>query len=124
MARPHHVREREQRRHQRVVFADGQDEERPVRQRDAHRFGLGSTDLSRAEESTVEARGVESLVAEDAGAVGVGERHHDDVADLYGADVGSDCLDDTDRLVAHGPAARPAGSIRLYGQRSLPQMQA
>ena len=105
MTRPHHVREGQQRRHQRVVFADGQDVERPVCLRNAHRFRLSSTNVRRAEESAVEARRVESLVAEDAGAVGVGERHDDQLSDLYGAHVGSDCLDHTDRLVAHGSAA-------------------
>ena len=40
VARPHHVRQREQRRHQRVVLADRQDEERAVRLGHAHRFAL------------------------------------------------------------------------------------
>src|SRR5882724_6669426 len=43
-------------------------------------------------------------MAEDAGAVGEGERHYDQVADLQGAYGGADGLDDTDRLVAHHAA--------------------
>src|SRR4051794_40609758 len=45
-------------------------------------------------------------MAEGAGAVGRGERHHDQVADLRGADLGAHGLDDADRLVAHALPAR------------------
>jgi Bacterial regulatory helix-turn-helix protein, lysR family len=68
---------------------------------DTHGFGLCSVDDTRAEEPSVEARRVQSFVAEDARAVGVGERHDDDVADVHGADVGADGFDDADGLVAH-----------------------
>jgi hypothetical protein len=44
---------------------------------------------------------VQPVVAEAARAVGVGERHHHDVADLERANIRADGLDDTDRLVAH-----------------------
>ena len=102
MAGAHHVRQREQRGHQRIVLADRQDEERPVRLGDAQRLGLCSAGLAAvAEEAAMDARGLQPLVAEHAGAVGVGERHHDDVAALHGADVGADGLDDADGLVAH-----------------------
>ena len=104
MARSQHVREGEQGRHQGIVLPDGQDEERPVRQRHAHRFGLCSGHVNRAEEPSVDARRVESLMAENAGAVGKGERHHDDVADLEGVDALADGLDHADRLVAHATA--------------------
>ena len=44
---------------------------------------------------------MQSFVAEDAGAVGVGERHDDEIADFHGANVGADGFDDADRLVSH-----------------------
>jgi hypothetical protein len=70
MAGPHHVRKREQRRHQRVVLADRQPDKRSVRLGDTNRFGLRATDVTaRAEEPALNARGVNALVAEAAGAV-------------------------------------------------------
>jgi hypothetical protein len=50
---------------------------------------------------------VQSLATEDAGAVGVCERHHDEIAGFHRVDVGADGFDDADRLVAHA-AAGPA----------------
>jgi hypothetical protein len=66
---------------------------------------------------------VKPLVAEDADAVGVRERHDDKIADLHGADLVAHGLDDADGLVAH-PATSLAVFQCPYGQRSLPQMQA
>ena len=45
----------EKRRHQRVVCADRQDDECSVCLGDTHRFGLGSVDVTRAEEPSVDA---------------------------------------------------------------------
>jgi hypothetical protein len=42
-------------------------------------------------------------MAEVACAIGVGEGHDDEVADVQGADVGADRLDDADGLVSHPP---------------------
>ena len=106
----HHVGERQQRRHQRVVRADRQDDERAVRLRDAHRLALAAVELGPAPAAAVEARGVQPLPAEDAGAVGPGERRDDEVAGLDGADLGADVLDDADELVAHAAA----GLARLH----------
>jgi hypothetical protein len=105
VARRHHVGEREQRRHQRVVLADGQDDERALRLRHPDRLALAAVDSVIAVPAAVEARGVQSLPAEDAGAVGVEERRDDDVAGLDRADVGADGLDDADELVSHAAAA-------------------
>ena len=89
----------------RIVLADRQHKERSVSLRDAQGFGLCSTGLAaRAEEAAVDARGLQSLIAEHASAVGVGKRHHDHVAALDGAHVGADGLDHADRLVAHAAA--------------------
>src|SRR2546426_10640398 len=44
----HHVREREQRRHQRVVGGDRQPDQRPVRLRHAHGFALSAVDVVEA----------------------------------------------------------------------------
>jgi hypothetical protein len=49
----------------------------------------------------VEARSLQAVLAEHAGAVRPRERRNDDVADLDGADVGADGLDDADELVTH-----------------------
>jgi AcrR family transcriptional regulator len=50
LARPHHVREGEKRRHQRVVFRHGQEDERSVRERHTHRLPLAAIDaVSRPE---------------------------------------------------------------------------
>jgi hypothetical protein len=101
----HHVRRQgKKRRHQRVVFADRQDDERPVCLRDAHRLALSAVDPVQAPLSSVEAWRVQPFPAEDAGAVGVQERRDDDVADLQVADVGADGLDDADELVSHTTA--------------------
>ena len=80
VAGAHHVGEREQRRHQRVVLADRQRDERAVGQRDAHRLALAAVDAVAAPEAAVDAGGVQPLVAEVAGAVGEGERRDDEVA--------------------------------------------
>ena len=45
VAGAHHVGERQQRRHQRVVLADRQHDERPVRLRNAHRLALAAVEL-------------------------------------------------------------------------------
>jgi hypothetical protein len=47
----------------------------------------------------VDALGLHALLAEKAGAVRKGERHHDHIADLEGANVAAGLLDDADRLV-------------------------
>src|SRR5215208_5033956 len=104
VAGPHDVRERQQGGHQRVVLADRQYEERSVCLGDAHRFGLCSADVTRTEESSVDARRVKAVVAEDTGTVRVRERHDDEVAGFHGADVGADGLDDANGLVAHADA--------------------
>ena len=100
----HHVGEREERRHQRVVLADRQGDQCSVRLGDTNCFGLCSVDVARAEEPSVDARRVKSFVTEDAGAVGVRERHDEDIADVHRANVGADGLDDADRFVSHSAA--------------------
>ena len=104
VARRHHVREREQRRHQRVVGADRQHDERPVRLRDAHRLALSAVDAVAAVPAAVEAGALQPLPAEHAGAVGPDERRDDEVAGLDCAHLGADGLDDADELVAHAAA--------------------
>src|SRR5439155_141747 len=100
----HHVREGEERWHQRVVLLDRKDDERPIRLWGAHRLGLRTVDLVCAEEPAVDARRLQSLVAELARSVRERERHHDEITDFQGADVGADRVDDADRLVAHHAA--------------------
>ena len=87
VARRHHVRKRQKRRHQRVVPVDGEDHQRPIGLGHAHRLTLAAADSVEAVPASVEARGVQSLATEDAGAVGPHERREDEVADLHGVDV-------------------------------------
>ena len=47
---------------------------------------------------------LQSFVAEDAGAVGVRERHDDEIAGFHAANVGPDGFDDADGLVSHASA--------------------
>ena len=47
---------------------------------------------------------MQSFVAEDASAVGVRERHDDEIAGFHGANVGADGFDDADGLVSHAAA--------------------
>ncbi len=47
---------------------------------------------------------MQTFAAEDTGAVGVRERHDNEIADAHAADVGADGLDDADGLVAHAAA--------------------
>ena len=110
VAGAHHVREGQKRRHQRVVLSDRQDDERSVGLRDAHGFALSAVELGSAPEAAMEARGVQPLLAEDAGAVGPCERCDDEVAGLHGAYVGAYGVDEADELVAHPPA----GLVRLH----------
>jgi len=61
--------QRQERRHQHVVFADRQDDERSVSLGDANRLCLRSGDGAVPEEAAVDAGGLQALLAEDAGAV-------------------------------------------------------
>ena len=124
VAGAHHVREGEKRGHQRVVFADRQGEQGAVGLGNAQRLGLRAVQSAAvAEEAAVNARRLQPLVAEHAGAVGRSEGHDDDLAAPDRLDVAADLLDDADRLVAHALAGSTFGPS-LYGHRSLPQMQA
>jgi hypothetical protein len=123
MAGRHHVRERQQGRQQRVVFADGQDQEGPIGQRHADCLGLGAVGRRRPEDASVDARRLQPFAAELACAIGIGEGHDDEVADVQGADVGADRLDDADGLVSHPPpgVVLPGG---LVWPESVPQIAA
>ena len=116
VAGAHDVGEGEQGGHQRVVLADGQRVEGPVRLRDAHGFGLRAGHVGVPEEAAMDALRLQALLAEDAGAVREGERHHNHVADLDGAYVSADLLHHTDRLVPHH-ARTVARLQRLVGPK-------
>ena len=62
----------------------------------------------------MEARGLQTCLAEDAGAIRPRERRDDDVTGFHGADVVADGLDDADELVPH-PLARLAGLHLVVG---------
>ena len=70
-------------------------------------------------EHDMEARCIQSLLAEDAGAVGVGKGHHDDISGLQSTNVGADCFDDADRLVPH-----PAALIGRFHELVRPKVAA
>src|SRR4051812_44001981 len=103
VAGAHHVGEREQRRHECVVLADRQHVKRAVGLGNAHGFRLRAGQFRVTEEPAVKALGLEALLAEEARAVGVGERHDDEIAGLDRADIPPDLLDNADRLVTHDP---------------------
>ncbi len=106
VARRHHVREREQRRHQRIVLVDRKRDERSVSLRHAHGFALTPVDSVQAVAASVQARRVQPFAAEDARAVGPDERRDHEVAFLDRLNLGSGLLDHADELVSHPPAAR------------------
>ena len=110
----HHVGERQQRRHQRLVRVGRQSDERAVRLGNAHSLALTSVDTVEAVPASVEARGVDAFAAEDTGAVGPDERRNDQVAFLESLHLGTDRLDDADELMPH-TAAGLVGLHRLVG---------
>jgi hypothetical protein len=91
-----------------------QDDERSVRLGDAHRFALASVDAVARPPATVEARGLQAVLAEHAGAVRPRERGDDEVAPLDRAHARADGFDEADELVPH--AAPGLGVLhRLVG---------
>ena len=62
----HHVRQGQERRHERGVWLNREPDEGPIRLRNAHGFALSAIDAIVAVPSPVQARGVHSLPAEDA----------------------------------------------------------
>ncbi len=94
-----HVRRGEQRRDEVLVGLSGGRHERAVGVRDAGPLRLGAD--AAVDELGVHALGLEAGPADLARVVGDDERPHDEVADLDGAHLGADLLDDTDVLVPH-----------------------
>jgi hypothetical protein len=109
MARAHHVGERQQRGHQRVIRSHGKREQRSIRQRDADRFTLAAIELSAAPPPAMDAGGLQSLLAELAGAVRPREGSDHQITLLHRAHVGSHSLDETDELVTHAVTVSLAG---------------
>jgi hypothetical protein len=102
VAGAHHVCQRQQRRHQRIVLADVERVERAVGLRDAQRLGLGAAGLAAiAEEAAMEAGRLQPVLAEQAGAVGESEWHDHHLAAADRRDLAAYVLDDSDRFVAH-----------------------
>src|SRR3954464_11361696 len=96
-----HVAERQQRGHECVVLADRQCGERAVCLGDAHGFALAAVDVVGAVAAAVQALALQSLAAEDAGAVRPQEGRDDEVAHVDRLHVDADGFDDADELVAH-----------------------
>ena len=105
VAGTHHVGEREQRRHQRVVRADRKHDQRAVRLRDAHSFSLAAVDVAEAVSAAVQTLALQPFPTEDAAAVRPKEGGDDEIAGLDRCDVGADGVDDADELVSHPAAA-------------------
>ena len=106
----HHIRQRQQRRHQRVVLGDGQADEGPLRLRHAHGFSLAAVEVA-APEAAVQARRLQALMAEDTRPVRPGKRHDDEIARLERADVVAHGFEGADELVPH--AATVVGWLHL-----------
>src|SRR3954468_20442203 len=89
-----------------MIFANRQVVERAVRLWDAHGFSLCPANLMAGpEEAAVNTRGRQSFVAKLASSIRVGEWHHNEIAFLHFAHVSADCLDNTNRFMAHRPSA-------------------
>jgi len=71
------VRERQQRRDERRVLLDRRRDEGAVRERYPDGLGLAAADVACVPEPAMPARGLQSLTAEIAGAVGPGKRRYD-----------------------------------------------
>ena len=116
MAGPHYVGQGQQRGHEHILLADRERVEGAVRLRDSKRLGLSPADIGRTEEAAVDAGGLEAFLAEQAASVGIGERHHHHLPSPDRADLASDILDDSDRLVAHRPPARSFREVVIRPQ--------
>ena len=87
MSGPHHIRQRQQRWHQRRVVSDRQGDQRAVGERHAHGFALTAIMLRPTPPPTVHTRRLEPFAAEYARAVGNRERRDDKIASFHGAHV-------------------------------------
>src|SRR2546421_4294621 len=110
------VGEREQRRQQGRVRADGQFHQRALCLRAPYRPALAAVPPVQAVPAAVPAGRVQPLAAEVAGVVRPDERRHDEVAPLEAGHVGAGVLDDAEELVAHGPALRRCRHRRVGPQ--------
>ena len=111
----HHVGERQQRGHQGVVASHRQGKERAVGIGHAHRFALAAVLGCAAPPRAVDAGGVQTLAAENARAVGNGERRGDEIARLQRAYLRAHGLNNADEFVAHAVARLaelPVAAIR------------
>ena len=98
----HHIGERQKGWHKPIVFTDRQWVERAVGLRNAQCLGLRASGLEAlAEKTAMHAGRLQSISAERAGSIRVGERHDDNLAGLHFVDIAADLLDDSDRLMAH-----------------------
>jgi hypothetical protein len=98
------VRERQHRCQQVVVLGLRQPHECAVGLRHPHGLTLAAVDAGLAPVAAVQARGLQALLAELAGVVGVLERRDDEVALAHARDVRAGLLDDAEELVADRPA--------------------
>jgi hypothetical protein len=104
MAGAHHVGEREQGGHERVVLAHREHDQGAVRLRNAHRLALAAFDVGEAVPAAVQTLALQPFPAEDAAAVRSQERREDQIAGSHARDVRPDRVDDADELVPHSPA--------------------
>jgi catechol 2,3-dioxygenase-like lactoylglutathione lyase family enzyme len=119
VARSHHIREREHRRHQGVVSADRQHDERSVRLRNAYSLALTAVDVIEAVPASAETFALQPLPAENACSVGPQKRRHDEVAAFDRVDFAANVFDHPDEFVAHTPA-RFGRFHRLVGPQVAP----
>jgi DNA-binding transcriptional LysR family regulator len=106
VTRPHHVRQRQQRRHQCVIRPDGQRDQGSVRLRDAHGFALPTVQLRTTPPPAVETGRLESLLAELTGTVRPEEWRDHEIASLHRSHPRADVFDDSSEFVTHAVADR------------------
>src|SRR6516165_1341538 len=112
----HHVRQREQRWHKRIVCVRADWKESSIRQRNSYRFGLCSSDLCSTEKSAMDTRRLKPVVAKHACAVGERERHDNEITAFNRSNICTDVFDHTYRFVPHYASSVAALHFLIWPQ--------
>jgi hypothetical protein len=99
--RAHHVRQRQERGHQRIVLANVQNKECAIGLRNAKGLGLRAVHAVVSEEAAVKTRGLQMVVTKLARAVRIGEGHRHQVAFFQCSNTGANFFHHSDSFVPH-----------------------
>lgn len=103
------IRKSHQGRQQNRVLADGELDQRPLRERDPHSLALTAVHAPGAEEAAVPTGRVQPGAAVFARVVRVGERRHHDLAGRQSGHFGAEFLDHAEELVPDPVPSSVAG---------------